>query len=237
MTASANPFQACIDVLVSPSAAFSAVKEHKGWSWLPFILVITATVGLFLYYFNTVDFTWLKEQMLAEMAANGSSEEEIATTAENYTLEIMKWSTVIGSAVGFVLINLVVAIYYHLVTKMVVPNDYKFTDWYGFTWWAAMPGVIGAVVSILVVFFSSNGQVSMHDLQPASLNSLIFSVPAGSAWFNFLESLNLFNFWSLAIAAIGFKTWLNTDNKKATMLAISPFVLIYGSWALYIAFN
>ena len=70
MKMSANPLQACLDILISPAVAFDTIKEKKGWSWLPFVLLISSTLALFMYYFNTVDFAWLKETMLNQAAAS-----------------------------------------------------------------------------------------------------------------------------------------------------------------------
>ena len=55
MKLSANPFQACLDTILSPLVAFDTVKEKKGWSWLPFILLTSSTFVLFIYYFSVVD--------------------------------------------------------------------------------------------------------------------------------------------------------------------------------------
>lgn len=236
MKMSANPIQACVDALISPSAAFNAVSEKKGWSWLPFILLIGTTAGMFFYYYNMVDFAWLKEQMINAMVASGKSEEQIAGFSDTVSKNMMQWSTIIGGAVFIIVINLVVALYYHIVTKVSVKNELKFTDWYGFTWWVGMPAFAAMLLSALVIFFASNGQVSLQDIQPTSLNSLLFSVEQGSPWFNLLSGISLFSFWSIWLASVGLRSWTNLSNNKAMTIAAAPFVIIYGFWALYIAF-
>ncbi|MBL4909863.1 MAG: YIP1 family protein [Alteromonadaceae bacterium] len=236
MTLSANPIQACIDTLVSPATAFATIKEKKSWSWLPFILVVGATFSLFMYFYQTVDFNWMIEQMADGMAASGKSEEQAKAFQDNMTHSMMQWSTIIGGTVGIIVINLLMALYYYLATKVAAKNDYKFTDWYGFTWWVSLPIVVSALLSALVIFFADNGQISLHDLQPTSLNGLLFGLDQSSHWFAFLEGINLFSFWTLAIATIGLKAWLNITTNKALSISATPFIVIYGSWALYIAF-
>ncbi len=236
MKLSANPIQACIDTLVSPTTAFTTIKEKKGWSWLPFILVISATFLMLLYFFQSVDFKWMIEQMADGMAAKGQSDDEIKAFQDNMSHNIMQWSSIIAATVGITVINLFVALYYYLATKISAKNDFKFTDWYGFTWWVALPTVVSALLSALVVFFADNGHVSLQDIQPTSLNSLFFNIAPSSHWFNFLESINLFNFWTIAVATIGLKVWLKVDTKKALFISAAPFIVIYGCWALYLAF-
>ena len=235
MTLSTNPFQACLDVLFSPVTAFNTVKEKKGWSWLPFILLLISTIAMFGYYFNVVDFPWLKEQFVNSLAASGDmSDDQIKAASAFYEKGKIMWSTIIGGSVGLIFINLIIAIYYHLTTKIVAKNDFKFTDWYAFTWWTGVPAIVSMLLAALVIFFASNGQVSLQDLQPTSLNSLIFSVEFNNPWFNYLGGITLFTFWIIGVAGIGLREWLSVDTKKAVIIAAAPYVLVYGSWALFI---
>jgi len=237
MKMSANPIQACLDTILSPSVAFDTIKEKKGWSWLPFIILTSSTFLLFMYYFNVVDFAWLKEQMLNQAAASKPmTDDELKTISAVYVKETMLWTTAIGGTLGFVVINMLTAVYYHIATKVSAASEYKFTQWYAFTWWASFPAIVSVLLSALVVFFSADGLVSMQDLSPTSLNSLLFSVEASNPWFGLLEAINLFSFWMIAVTAIGLRSWLSIDNKKALIIAAAPQVLIFVTWALYIMF-
>lgn len=237
MKTSANPIQACIDALISPSVAFNAVKEKKGWSWLPFTILISSTFLLFVYYFNVVDFAWLKEQMINQIAASKPmTDDELKAVSSFYEKDTMMWSTAIGGTFAFIIINMITATYYHIATKVSAGSEYKFTQWYGFTWWASFPAIISTLLSFLVIIFAPDGMVSMQELQPTSLNSLLFSVDPSHAWYGLLEGLNLFSFWMIAVASIGLRSWLNIDSKKALIIAAGPQVLIYGFWVLYILF-
>ena len=237
MKMSANPFQACLDTIFSPSVAFDTIKEKKGWSWLPFILLITSTFVLFLYYFNAVDFAWLKEQMINQAAASKPmTDDELKTIASFYQKDTMLWTTAIGGTLGFVVINMLTAVYYNIATKVSAGSEYKFTQWFAFTWWASLPTIISVLLSALVIFFAADGMVSMQDLQPTSFNSLLFSVEPSHAWFSFLEAINLFSFWMIGVTAIGLRSWLNIENKKALIISAAPQIFIFGGWALYIMF-
>jgi len=237
MKMSANPLQACLDTLLSPVVAFDTIKEKKGWSWLPFILLSSSSFFLFMYYFNVVDFAWLKEQMINQVAASKPmTDDELKAISSFYVKDTMLWSTAIGGVVAMIFINAITALYYNIATKVSAGSEYTFTQWYGFTWWASFPAIISVFLSALVIFFAGNGMVSMQDLQPTSLNSLLFSADPSDAWFSLLEGISLFSLWTIAIATIGLKSWLNLTSKKALILAAAPQVIIYGLWALYIMF-
>ena len=237
MKMSANPFQACLDTILSPSVAFDTIKEKKGWSWLPFILLITSKFVLFLYYFNAVDFAWLKEQMLNQAAASKPmTDDELKTIGSFYEKDTMLWTTAIGGTLGFVVINMLTAVYYNIATKVSAGSEYKFTQWFAFTWWASLPTIVSVLLSALVIFFAADGMVTIQDLQPTSFNSLLFSVEPSNAWFSFLEAINLFSFWMIGVTAIGLRSWLNIENKKALIISAAPQIFIFGGWALYIMF-
>jgi hypothetical protein len=237
MKMSANPLQACLDTILSPTVAFDTIKEKKGWSWLPFILLTSSTFILFMYYFSVVDFAWLKEQMLNQAAASKPmTDDELKAVASFYEKDTMLWTTTIGATLGFVVINMLTAVYYHIATKVSAASEYKFTQWYAFTWWTSFPAIVSVLLSALVIFFSADGMVSIQDLSPTSFNSLLFSVEPNNAWFGLLEAINLFSFWMIGVTAIGLRSWLNIDNKKALIIAAAPQALIFISWALYILF-
>ncbi|GHE93329.1 YIP1 family protein [Thalassotalea profundi] len=232
---SANPIQACLDMLMAPTSAFSTVKDKKGWAWLPFFLVIGMTSVVFVHYFSIVDIDWFQDQSLEQAASmTGMSFEELKAASSEPDATSAMIQTIVSVAITLVVVNLLSALYYLLATKVTAKNEYGFKDWYAFTWWTSMPMVISSLASILVLLFAADSNISMNDLQPTSLNSLIFSLDQSSAWFNFLEGINLFTFWVITLACIGLKTWLNIATKKAVILAVIPTVIIYGLWALYI---
>lgn len=233
---SANPIQACLDVLMAPTNAFTNIKDKKGWAWVPFFLVIVMTSVVFVHYFSIVNIDWYQDQSLEQAAAmTGMSFEELKAASPAVEATSAMIQTIVSVAITLIVMNLLSAVYYLLATKVTVKNDYSFKDWYAFTWWTCMPVVVSSLASILVLFFAADGNISLNDIQPTSLNSLIFSVETSHAWYTFLEAINLFNLWIIAIASVGLKVWLNIKTKKAVILALLPSLVIYGLWALYIA--
>lgn len=232
---SANPLQASLDMLISPNVALPAVKDKKGWWLMPFLLCTGSIISLFLYYFATVDFAWLKETMLDQMAVQGDmSEEELQAVSEYLTKTPMVWSSTIGGSLSLVVMNIILALYLMMVTKANASSNYGFGAWFAFSWWISMPHVVAALMSMLMLMFSSSGMIPLEGLGVTTLNSLIFGVDSSSAWFGFLSGLDVLMFWSIALIAMGLSSWLGYDSKKAATIASAPYLLIYGSWALYI---
>jgi hypothetical protein len=232
---SSNSFQACVDILTSPRETFDALKNKKSWSWAPFGLVIASTVALFLYYFTAVDFEWMIDQMLEQMATqNDMSSEELQATQDYMTKTSMTWSSTLGGAIGIIVINAIMAVYFYLTTKVSSPNELTYGAWYGFSWWVSMPIVVSYFLGALVIAFSSEGMVSLEDLSPTSLR---FLAESSSVWYSFVGSLNAFSVWTIALGTIGLSSWLDIPTKKAFIIAVAPSLAIYVIWALYIGFS
>ncbi|MDA0795614.1 MAG: Yip1 family protein [Proteobacteria bacterium] len=232
---SSNSLQACVDILTSPRETFDALKNKKGWSWAPFGLVIASTVALFLYYFTAVDFEWMIDQMLEQMASQKNmSSDELQATQDYMTKTSMTWSSTLGGAIGIIVINAIMAVYFYLTTKVSSPNELTYGAWYGFSWWVSMPIVVSYFLGALVIAFSNEGMVSLEDLSPTSLK---FLAESSSVWYSFAGSLNLFSLWSIALGTIGLSSWLNIPSKKTFMIAVAPSLVIYAIWAIYIGFS
>jgi hypothetical protein len=233
---SSNPMQACIDIFFSPQSAFMSIKQKKGWSWLPFLLVMVASSSVFAYYFNVVDIDFYNEQSIEQGAAmTGLSYEELKEMSPPADASSSMLQTILSICFGLIFGNLIIALYYLLITKMTAKNELSFGDWFGFSWWVNLPLVLSYLASILVIFFASDSQIPMHSLQPTSINSLLLSLPISSPWHGFFEAITLFSIWTIALAFFGLKAWLNTETPKAIIIAIIPSVILYGAWALYIS--
>ena len=161
---SSNPLTACLDILTSPLDTFDAIKDKKGWSWAPFGLVTASTIALFLYYFSAVDFEWMINQIFEQMATQQEMSAEELQAAQGFmTKTSMTWTTTLGGAMGIIVANLVMAVYFNLITKVSSPNELTFSAWFGFSWWTSMPVVVSWLLAALVIMFSSAGMVSLED--------------------------------------------------------------------------
>lgn len=231
---SSNPLTACLDILTSPLDTFDAIKDKKGWSWAPFALVTASTIALFLYYFSAVDFEWMINQIFEQMATQQEMSAEELQAAQGFmTKTSMTWTTTLGGAMGIIVANLVMAVYFNLITKVSSPNELTFSVWFGFSWWTSMPVVVSWLLAALVIMFSSAGMVSLEDLSPTSLG---FLADRSSPWFGLLSGISLFSLWSIALGTIGLSSWLGLTTKKAFIIAVSPTLAIYTCWVLYISF-
>ncbi|MBT8075657.1 MAG: hypothetical protein KJN61_04245, partial [Gammaproteobacteria bacterium] len=109
-----------------------------------------------------------------------------------------------------------------------------FGQWFSFSTWTAFVGVFGALAAFVLIFMADSNQLSQQSLQVLSINSLLVHASPGDPWFTWASSLTLINFWTLFLMSIGFARWTGAGMVKSTIIAITPWVLIFGIWALMI---
>ncbi|WP_026374493.1 YIP1 family protein [Aestuariibacter salexigens] len=229
-----NPFQACNDIFIKPNGVFAAIAEKHNWSWLPFFMVIVASSLPVYMYFNFVDFAWYTDLIISSTYGDLSPAEQ-DSIRQNMSRETVLTFALIGNFLGYIVINALVATYLNLVTKSDEENLNGFTDWYGFTWWVAMPVVIGALVSLAVILLSGDHQLQPASISPTSL-AFWFGTDMGSDWFALSQSIRLEAFWSMYLMAVGVSQWTRFETQRAYIIAIAPYALIWTVWALFAAF-
>ncbi|MFS1703181.1 Yip1 family protein [Alteromonas sp. AMM-1] len=223
-----NPIQACNDIFFKPNGVFKAVNEHNNWSWVPFLIVIVLSVLPGYLFINFVDFSWY-QNMLIDTQYGEMSPAEQDQMRMGMQQSAIQMFMLIGGILGPIVVNAVVALYLHLMTKSDEQNLNGFTDWYGFTWWASMPAVINALLAIALIALSENHQVLPTIISPLSV-AYWADVQMSSEWFGFAQSLRLESLWTIYLIAVGIAQWTSFSTKKATIIACAPFAVIWAIW-------
>ncbi len=233
MQSSPSVWSALVDIFVSPAAAFRGVDKHKGWSWLPFVLLIGLTMAASLYYFSAIDFEAAKAQYLDVTAAEVSPNER-ETMEKFITKGFMMGSSVVGPLVMFVVTFLLSALWYNLATKMDQENVHSYGDWFGFSCWVYFPNVLGALLLVAYVLVSDPLPGLLEVSNVLSINALVLGLEFGTPWYTLAEAFSPVTLWSIFLAATGIQVWTRIDTARAWVIAALPAVIIYGGWALYI---
>lgn len=234
MSEVSNPIQACSEIFFKPNGVFAALNVKHNWSWIPFFLIIAASILPAYVYFNFVDFAWYTDLLIDANYSDVSPNEQDAIRS-SLSVGGMLTLTTVGGIVGVLLINAILAVYFNLVTKSDEQNTNGFTDWYGFTWWIAMPGLISALIALAVVSLASDHQLDPVSLTPTSA-AFLFNVGMDSAWFGWASSIRIETFWTIYLAAVGIGQWTGIRGNKTYIIATIPFVVLWGIWALFAAF-
>jgi uncharacterized membrane protein len=142
--------------------------------------------------------------------------------------------TMIFGFLGLILINSILAVYFNLATKSDEEHMHGFTDWFGFTWWVSMPSIISSVLALLVIALADTHQLDPVSLSPTSL-AYWAGIDMASDWFSFAQSLRIESLWSMYLIAVGISQWTNIKGSKTYLIAVGPYLIIWGIWALITA--
>ena len=219
------------NVILDPTPTFARLKD-KTRAWLPLLILIVLTAGIMVWWISTLDFPWLIEHTVASQPK--ATPEMRAAMEKFMTPTSMLWTSVIGAVVGTLMITAVSALYY-LVAGKIMGVPIGFGKWFGFSVWTSVPRLLTVPLSALQIM-TSNGRLAPEDLNMASLNYLIFHLPVTHPWASLVGSMDLTMFWSIALAVLGLKAWTGRSTGTCVIVAVLPYLIIYGLWAAKIAF-
>ena len=225
MEQSTSKYSALVDIVADPKKALRAV-EGEGWIWLPLILLIAIPALVTTHYFQTVDFNWVVDQLIA--SSGGDMPEE---ARDFLTPQTMMISTVIGQVVGMPLILAITALYFLLVNKFTSANEMGFKNWFSLVVWAAVPMLLASIAMFVYYVTAGTNQVGLEELNFFSLNALLTQYPMGHKAATFMSSISLFTFWNIGLLTLGLVLWTKRTWAKSLMIVVAPYVVIYGVWS------
>lgn len=227
-----NPFQACNDIFFKPRRVFATIKDKHNWSWLPFLILIAATALPTYLYFNFVDFSWYIENvMVASLGDVSPAEQDAVRNSVSHSMVLYGGLTMI--LIGVPIISAIFAIYLNLTSKLDEESVLGFTDWYGFVWWISLPSIIGSLISVALILMADSHEIAPLVMAPTTL-AYLFSVDLQSEWMSLLQMIRLETIWTLYLTIVGIVQWTALSTKTAVKIALAPYLVIWGIWALII---
>jgi len=230
-TESFTVFNAMVDIVAAPGKALDEIKSHTSWLGLPLVITITLACGVFAYYYNWVDFPWLIEETIRQVPTDNRAESADAIR-QFMDPGRSTWTTVVAIVIVTFIVYTLQASYLHLANKLITGADIGFGQWFSFSVWTAFVGVFGSLSALVVIFMADSNQLATQSLQPLSMNSLFIHASPGDPLFTWASSLTLINFWTYFLMSIGYARWTGAELMKSTVIAVLPWAMIFGFWAL-----
>jgi hypothetical protein len=226
-------FNTLVDIVASPGKALDEIRQHTSWLWLPLLSSILLAAGLFAYYYSWVDFPWLVEDTIRQLPAETRA--EAAGPVRQFMQPGRTMSmAIIAAVIVSLLIYTIQAAYLHLANKLVTGADIGFGQWFSLSVWAGFVSVFGTLAGFATILMADSNQLATQDLAALSINSLLVHASPGEPWFRWASSLTLVNFWTLFLMSIGIARWTGAGMMRSTIIAILPWLLIFGIWATMI---
>jgi hypothetical protein len=214
-------------MFTSPAKAFAALKERPVFG-LPMWLMLLGTALVTGWYYGIVDIAWLQDQQLEAANIPEAQRAAIRSTPRAVFLAI----GVIGAPIGIMVI-MTLATLYLMLAGAITNVRYSFKHWFAFNWWAASPGIIAMIPSLLILATASTTEIPASALQPLSANELFVHAAPGDKGYNFLQAIGLVQLVSCVLTVIGVRVWSGRSMLFSIVFGLLPTVLIYGGWALF----
>jgi Yip1 domain len=219
-----------INIFVEPGKVFAELKE-KPTFLLPMALMIVLSAAMVLLYFNKVDSDWSIEHQLAMSGKEMTANEIEQSKSVMPSAPVMG---VIGAVFGtiFIAIVFVVMALYYMLAGKISGVAVSFKHGLSLVSWAGLPSQLGLIVAIVGVLMMQP-QTGLESLALTRLDPLLVQLPPDHAWSTFAKNFDLLTLWTVALAAIGWRTWGKTSWGQAITVAIIPSLIIYGGMAAW----
>lgn len=220
-----------INIVVAPGQTFQSIQE-KPTILYPFLLLVLALSISQFFVFNLIDFEYFLDELAAQQAAAAQIPvSEIRQNMQFLSPNTLALMTTAGLVLGLSLGFCIYAAYLNLIAKL-GDDRYSFRHFFSLTLWTYMPLLFSALVAILNVVLSSNRQFTQTQLDPLSLNNLLFH--SSGPYATMLTSTNVIYIWSAVLMVLGYQHLTSSSLAKAATITLAPTVVIYGGWTLTI---
>lgn len=223
-TASPSPFSALITMFYEPGTTFERL-DAKPRGWLPMLIIMASTLALTAWYFSVVDIDWLRDQILA--AVKSPAEREMSGKVLSKT--VLMSSALGGTLIMFPAIFALMGVYLMIVSKT-LSHGMTFGKSFALAAWSSVPTLLLFPLGALQILLSSSGQLSFSDLNPLSLNQLLFHYEMSNPLAGPTDTLNILSFWSMALLVIGFEVWAKVKRTTAAAVVLIPYAIIFAGW-------
>lgn len=226
---------ALIDIIAAPSKALDEVRDRVKWLWVPLIIVMLLAIASQVFFTLWVDHDWFVDQTIAAMLAGGGDPEMEPGIRQWMQPRTMLITGVVGVLLIIPLVQLIQAVYLHLVNKIVGNPDLRFGQWFALSVWSAFPMIFRSLAAFGVMALATDRRITEQEQMPLSLQSLFIRAEPGSSWAAWGGAIDLISFWMIGLLALGIMRWTGASALKAIIIAATPSVLIFGIWALIIS--
>ncbi|AXK73218.1 hypothetical protein DWG18_13615 [Lysobacter sp. TY2-98] len=216
-----------VDIFLQPSKVFAEERERPTFL-VPWLVLAALAVALSLAYFMRVDAAWYADHMFDAKRASMTAKEMAQAKAMMPGTRVMAIFGAVLGPVAVALIFALIGLYYWLASK-ITGAGLGFKHGVSLTAWSAMPGALGSVVG-LVGALTMTGQATMESLMLTHVDPLLIDT-TGSHWQKLAQSLDLLSLWSLFLAALGWRTFTRASWGKSILIAVLPYVVLYGVMA------
>jgi hypothetical protein len=216
-----------LNTFIAPSKTFTDLKRNRSW-WAPWILISIVSV-LFMYAISRqVGF----EQVSRNQIAHSSRADQFDKLPPDQQARQLRFSSKLIAIIGYsnpalVLVFLLIETVVLWGTfKVAVSAETSFQTAYAIVMYAALPGVIGAILAIISLFAGVSPEA--FDINnPAGTNLAYYLDPETTGRFlrGMASAVDVFTWWSIVLIGIGFACTSKVKRSTAIIIVAVSYLL------------
>jgi hypothetical protein len=224
-----SPAGALVGTFSGPAETFRRLVAHPTW-WLPFLLTVVLTGGLFLLSSPKLDWDKTIRDAIEKRAAKTG--QTIPPEVINRQVEQSKKmaGVFLGFALGFTVAAFFVTGLVLWGSARAMGADARYAQLLAIWAHASLPNLVGMILAIPLIATLPDGSATQASLQGILRSNLgaFLADDAPAALRSVLGSLDLFSFAVLALLVVGFRKLPGLSKGSATAI---PIVV----WLVYVA--
>lgn len=217
-----------IGVFFEPGKTFRDIAGRPSWL-LPMILVIVAVIGVSSTMSQKIG--W--ERIFRHQMETNSRYQQMTQEQRDQTLQVqMKFASVggyAGALIGVPLYDLIAAAVLLGIAGGLMGGGMRFKQVFSVVAWAGMPGLISAILTIIVIFLKNPDDFNLQNPIAFNLGAFLDPNTASKFVYSLASSIDLFVFWTIFLMATGLKA---AAGKKLTFTGALVAVLL--PWAIVV---
>jgi len=215
-----NTMQRVIGVIFSPVATMASIARRPDWV-LPLVLSLIASLAVGLVIAQHVDFGATVRESVEQN--KNMSQEQIDRAVKMGTIfgKVATYLSPIFNIIGLLIISGVL-----LLAVRLFGGEGDFKQSFSVTCYASMPGIIKAVV-MMIIILARGGLIPAQTLATLVRSNLGFlaDFKANPIAFALLSSVDIFSFWFVALLVIGFAYVSRLSRAKTAMVIVSLWIV------------
>ena len=228
---SIGAFGRVIGAIINPRPTFEDIARKPSWL-VPLLVLIILQCGITAIFGQRVGWRAFMEKQIAQNASAQRRMEQLPPDQRQRIIDQqVKFAPIfgyVGVIVGVPVVSLIVAAIFMGIFNGISGAGLGFKTSFGIVAHSYMPGLIGALLGILILYVKPPDQIDIQNLVASNVGAVLSSDSA--KWLQSLGgSLDIFSFWIIGLMAFGYSV---ARPKKISMSTGLTWIIIV--WAVYV---
>jgi Yip1 domain len=216
-----------VDTFIAPTKTFTDLRRSSNWL-LPAALLVISTIAMIWAADSKIGFKTIVDNQLAMQPKAAERLDKLSPEDRARQMEtIIKFNRIVSycSPVIVIVYLIIVAAVLLATFNFGLGTELTFNQCVAVCMYTALPGIIKALLAILVILLGATGNFTFQNPIASNLGGLVD--PSSHFLYSLFTSIDVFTIWTLLLAGIAFSCL--TKVKRSTCLAV-----VFGWWLVFI---